>query len=40
MVELMNMKMTKLVHYADLHLIEFSYNGTPNNLIEKYYEEY
>jgi len=40
MVELMNMKMTKLVHYADLHLIEFSYNGTPNNLIEEYYEEY
>lgn len=40
MVDLMNMKMTKLVHHADLHLVEFSYNGLPNNLIEKYYEYY
>ncbi|WP_372976297.1 hypothetical protein [Mucilaginibacter sp.] len=40
MVDLMNIKMTRLVHHADLHLIEFAFNGSPCDLIEKYYEEY
>lgn len=40
MVELMNLKLTKLVHHADLNLVEFSYNGQPEELIQKYYDEY
>ncbi|GAB3921512.1 hypothetical protein [Mucilaginibacter myungsuensis] len=40
MAELMDLKLVKLVHFADLHMVEFSYNGTPESLIERYYEEY
>jgi len=40
MAELMDLKLVKLIHHADLHMVEFLFNGKPNSLVEKYYAEY
>ena len=38
--EMMFLNLAKLVQHADLHLIEYPFNGAPLNLIVKYYEQY
>jgi len=38
--ELMYLNLAKMIQHADLHLIEYSYNGPILNLISKYYEEH
>lgn len=38
-VELNNLGLTRLIQYADLHHIEYTYNENPLKLVEKYYNE-
>ncbi|MCF2503764.1 DUF4007 family protein [Dyadobacter sp. CY107] len=38
-VELNNLGFTRLIQYADLHFIEYTYNGDTLSLIQKYYDE-
>lgn len=38
--ELMNIGVARMIQHADLHLIEFTYSGSPISLLQKYYDEY
>jgi hypothetical protein len=38
-VEMMNIGIVRMVQHADLHMIEFVYQGSALNLLEKFYDE-
>ena len=38
-VDMMNIGIVRLIQYADLHMIEFTFQGSALNLLEKFYDE-
>lgn len=38
-VDMMNIGIVRMIQYADLHMIEFTFQGSALNLLEKFYDE-